>query len=77
MARVAGVVCVDLNFASATLLVDFEPDTAPQERIVRVVQGTGHGLRPLDAVGASATVRERSWLDVHLAEVATAGAGGF
>lgn len=77
VAKVPGVVCVDLNYASATLLVDFESAATPQERIVRVVEGTGHGVRPLDDVGASVPVRRRRWLDRHLAEVATAGSGAL
>lgn len=77
MARVSGVERADLNFASATLLVDFDPAADPLADVVKTVESTGHGIAPLDETGAAAPVAERKWLDAHRAEVATVGSGVF
>ena len=77
MARIDGVISADLNFASATLLVEYDPDAQPLEAVVRVVEGTGHGIARLDETGSATPAPERPWLDRHLAEVATVGSGVF
>ena len=55
--RVEGVVCVELNYASATLLVDFDPSFAPVTEIADTVMAAGYGITPLDEVAAEAPVR--------------------
>ena len=75
--RVEGVVCVELNYASATLLVDFDPSFAPVREIVDTVMAAGYGVAPLDEVAAEAPVRDRRWIDRNLTDVATIGSGAF
>jgi len=75
--RIPGVSCVDLNYASATLLVDYDPDAAPVAEIVDTVMAAGYGAAPLDDAAAGAPARERSWLDRNTTEVATYGSGLF
>lgn len=75
--RVDGVLSADLNFASATLLVEYDPATEPLQEIVRTVEATGHGIARLDETGAAEPASERRWIDRHLAEVAAVGSGGF
>ncbi len=79
VARIDGVFSADVNFASATLLVDYDPVIDPRPKVVAAVEASGHGLRTLDEFGASQTepASERPWLDRHLTEVATAGSGAF
>ena len=77
VARIDGVLSADLNFASATLLVEYDPGADPLQRVVAAVEASGHGLRSLDESGADEVVSERRWLDRHLTEIATAGSGGF
>ena len=52
-----GVVSADLNFASGTLLVEYEAGSDPRARIVRAVEASGHGIEPLTGAAPSA-VRE-------------------
>lgn len=73
--RVAGVVSADLNFASATLVVSYDPAVDPLPEVVRAVEATGHGLERLDAVGGPEVVSELPWFERHLTELATAGSG--
>jgi len=75
--RIPGVTCVDLNYASATLLVDYKASAAGATEIVETILAAGYGAAPLDETAAGAPARERSWLDRNLAEVATLGAGVF
>jgi len=76
--RVPGVISADLNFASATLLVEYEPGTDPRAAVVEAVLSTGHGLESLDEdSGPAGAVAERRWLDRYRAEIATAGSGVF
>lgn len=78
MARIDGVVSADVNFASATLLVDYDPVVDPRAQVVAAVEASGHGLLSLDESGAiQEPTTRRPWLDRHLTEVATAGSGGF
>ncbi len=67
----------DLNFASGTLLVEYEALADPLAQIIRVVEGSGHGIQPLDEAAAGSPVPARPWLDRNRAEVATAGSGVF
>jgi len=77
VARIDGVISADINFASGTLLVEYEPATDPREAVVRTVEGTGHGVVSLDEDAPAEAGTKRSWLDCHRSEVATAGSGGF
>jgi Cd2+/Zn2+-exporting ATPase len=77
VARLGGVISADINFASAILLVEFEPGRDPRAEIVRTVEATGHGLQPLDEAAAGEVVPERPWLEQHRAELATGGSGVF
>jgi len=77
VARIDGVVSADLNFASGTLLVEYDPARDPRQEVVRVVEGTGHGAVPLDESGAEGATPPRPWLERHRAELATAGSGAF
>ncbi|MDZ4170428.1 MAG: heavy metal translocating P-type ATPase [Coriobacteriia bacterium] len=77
VARIEGVLSADLNFASATLLVEYDPAAAPLARVVSVVESTGHGIAPLDDQGETSPVPARPWLDRHLAGVAALGSGVF
>lgn len=66
----------DLNFASATLLVEYDPAADPLPAVVRAVESTGHGIVALDESGEpTAPERQRPWLERHIAEVATVGSG--
>ena len=75
--RVEGVVCVELNYASATLLVDFDSSFAPVTEIADTVMAAGYGITPLDEVAAEAPARKRRWIDRNLTDVATIGSGAF
>lgn len=75
--RIAGVFSADLNFASATLLVQYDPSLDPRSEIERVVEGTGHGIARLDESGRAEGVPPRPWIERHLAELATVGSGAF
>lgn len=76
VARIAGVASADLNFASATLLVTFDPQTDPREDVERVVASTGHSLVPMSGERAG-VAPERSWIDRNMSEIAVVGSGGF
>jgi Cd2+/Zn2+-exporting ATPase len=75
--RLGGVISADLNFASATLLVEFDPDLDPRADIERVVEGTGHGIARLDESGRAEEVAPRPWIERNLALVATVGSGSL
>ncbi len=75
--HIPGVLSANLNFASATLLVQYDPAFEPLADVERVVQRTGHGLTRLDEEGRTPTLRSRPWIQEHLAEVATVGNGAF
>ncbi|MDR3685874.1 MAG: cation-translocating P-type ATPase [Coriobacteriia bacterium] len=72
-----GVVSADLNFASGTLLVEFEPASDPRSRVARAVESTGHGIEPLSgavAEGGRAPAAP-SWWSQNRTLVAVTGAG--
>lgn len=77
MQRVPGVISADLNFASGTLLVEYEPSANPVPEVVRVVEGTGHGLQSLEEAASAGEPPPRPWLDRYRTEVATLGSGLF
>jgi Cd2+/Zn2+-exporting ATPase len=75
--RLDGVISADLNFASATLLVEYDPANDPRERIVREVESSGHGLTTLDEEANGGGAPERAWYDTFRTEIATGGSGVF
>ncbi len=75
--RLDGVLSADLNFASATLLVEYDPALDPRELVERTVRGTGHGIAALDESGEVQHAPERPWIERNMAEVATVGSGTF
>ena len=77
VARIDGVLSADLNFASGTLLVEYDAASDPRGAVARVVEGSGHGLQSLEEEAAGEPVAERPWLDRNRAEVAAAGSGAF
>lgn len=77
MQRIQGVISADLNFASATLLVEHDPAVDVAEKVVAAVESSGHGIQSLDDIAAGEPVPERPWLDRNRAEVATVGSGVF
>ena len=77
MERIPGVACAELNFASATLFVDFDPGLVPVGEIVDTVTAAGYGAAPLGEKTATTPQSERRWIDRYLTEVATIGSGVF
>lgn len=75
--RLDGVISADLNFASATLLVEYDPANDPRQRIAREVESSGHGLTSLDEEAESRVEPERAWYDRLRTEIATGGSGAF
>ncbi|MGV8082977.1 MAG: heavy metal translocating P-type ATPase [Coriobacteriia bacterium] len=82
-----GVLSADLNFASATLLVEYSPDGDPRPAVVAAVARAGHGVEPLlgaeetaAAEGASAAGAGLSLLTrlrTRRTQVAVIGSGAF
>ena len=72
-----GVVLADLNFASGTLLVEYESGTDPRAKVVRAVESTGHGIEPLSgAIDEGGRVPAApSWWSQNRTLVAVAGSG--
>ncbi len=77
VSRIPGVISADLNFASATLLVEYGSEVDPRAEIERVVASTGHALAALDAPRGEQAEDTRSVLDRYRSEIATAGSGAF
>ncbi len=77
VSRLPGVIAADLNFASGTLLVEYEARADPRAEVVKTVEATGHGAQSLEDVAAGAEAPERPWLERNRAEVATVGSGVF
>jgi Zn2+/Cd2+-exporting ATPase len=74
---IPGVVLADLNFASGTLLVEYESTTDPRARVVRAVESSGHGIEPLSGAlieGAEAPSGP-SWWSKNRTLVAVVGSG--
>lgn len=77
VSRIENVIYADLNFASGTLLVEYDPVHDVRKEVVRVVESTGHGLQSLEEAAAGEAVPERSWLERNRAELAAFGSGAF
>ncbi|HEY5541619.1 MAG TPA: cation-translocating P-type ATPase, partial [Coriobacteriia bacterium] len=72
-----GVVSADLNFASGTLLVEYEPAADPRAEVARAIESTGHGVEPLSgAIAEGAAARPGpSWWARNRTLVAAVGSG--
>ncbi len=79
--RVRGVTCADLNFASATLLVEWDAGAEAPEgvvgEVVETVMAAGYGAARIDESGITEAVAPRPWADRYRAEIATVGSGVF
>ncbi len=75
VARIDGVISADLNFASATLLIEYDPELDPRAAVVAMVESSGHGVEPLDERGQEVSVPARPWFERHLAEISALGSG--
>jgi Zn2+/Cd2+-exporting ATPase len=76
--KLPGVISADLNFASGTLLVEYDPATDPRTAVVRAVEATGHGAEPLAGVeyaDAEGGAEGRSWWARNRTVVAVVGSG--
>ncbi len=73
---IEGVECADLNFATGTLVVDYDPATRPLDAVAVVVRGAGHGLEPLSGAAVEGDgVRPPTWWQAngHAATVWVSG----
>lgn len=78
MARLPGVTGADINFASGTLLVEYDPVSDPRAAVVSTVEKSGHGIVPLDEASAVETgPSELPWHQRYRAEIAVYGSGAF
>ena len=68
----------DINFASGTLLIEYDPITDPRPQVVSTVERSGHGIVPLDeASAAEGGPSELPWHQRYRAEIAVYGSGTF
>jgi Cd2+/Zn2+-exporting ATPase len=78
VARLAGVTAADINFASGTLLVEYDPVSDPRAAVVSTVERSGHGIVPLDEASAAETgPSELPWYQRYRTEIAVYGSGVF
>ncbi len=78
VARLPGVTSADINFASGTLLVEYDPVSDPRAAVVSTVEKSGHGIVPLDeASAAEGGPSELPWHQRYRAEIAVYGSGVF
>jgi Zn2+/Cd2+-exporting ATPase len=71
---VPGVVSADLNFASGTLVVEYEPDLDPRARVEAAVARTGHHLEPISGARQGRRAAA-SWWSLNRTIVAALGSG--
>jgi Cd2+/Zn2+-exporting ATPase len=57
--RISGVVSADLNFATGTLLLEYDPSADPREAALAAVRAAGHGVAPLESLRGHESVRFR------------------
>jgi len=74
---VKGVVSADLNFASGTLLVEYDAESDPRGKIVAVVERSGHGVAPAGESAEAVGPTSRSWFARNRTTVAVVGSGAF
>ncbi len=79
MARLPGVTAADINFASGTLLVEYDSLSDPLAAVVKTVEASGHGIVPLGESGASgaSAPSHLPWHQRYRAEIAVYGSGFF
>jgi len=75
---VPGVVSADLNFASGTLLIEYEADEDPRQRVVEVVERSGHGIAPMGNARQTVDDAEsRPWAARNRTTIAVVGSGAL
>ncbi len=75
---VPGVVSADLNYASGTLLIEYEPEDDPRARVVAVVERSGHGIVAVgEAREPSGTPDSRPWMARNRTTIAVVGSGAL
>jgi Cd2+/Zn2+-exporting ATPase len=57
--QIDGVASADLNFATGVLLLEYDPETDPRERVLAVVRSAGHGVEALVEGDGHRTARFR------------------
>lgn len=73
---VPGVFSADLNFATGTLVVEYDSASDPRDAVVALVERAGHGVEALS--GAREVVpQSRGWVAENRTLVAVAGSGAF
>ena len=78
VSRLPGVTGADINFASGTLLVEYDPVSDPRAAVVSTVEKSGHGIVPLDeASAAEGGPSKLPWHQRYRAEIAVYGSGTF
>lgn len=76
--RIEGVVRADINFASATMVVDHLPSDSIVGEILRVVSDSGHGLQSLSpGQSGGPPSSDRSWFERNLTTIAMVGSGAL
>ncbi|MCE5204066.1 MAG: cadmium-translocating P-type ATPase [Actinomycetia bacterium] len=68
-----GVLFGDINFASGLLVLEYDPEHDPRERVIAVVRASGHGVEPL--ARAAEQVPPPSWWQEHRSAVAVLVSG--
>ncbi len=77
VSRIKGVSSADLNYASGTLLVEYDPAANPHASIAEAIEASGYALQSLEEIVTGETPAERPWLDRKRVEIATVGSGVF
>lgn len=76
VAALPGVVSADLNFASGTLLVEYERESDPRVAVMRAVASSGHAAEPLaGAVTGKRAFAPQTWWIEHRTLLAVWGSG--
>jgi len=75
--RVAGVVSAEVNFASGTMVLEYDPATDPRERALEIVRATGHRVEPLAGVRTVESPTPTSWWTQYGHLASTIASGGL
>jgi len=70
--RVEGVRSAELNFASGSLVLEYEASTDPRAEVLKVVRDAGHGIEPLEG-GRVPQGHGSVWAQGHEATTAVSG----
>jgi Zn2+/Cd2+-exporting ATPase len=57
--RIDGVTDAELNFATGTLLIEYDPAVDPRDAVIAAVRWAGHGVEPIRETGGERTVEFR------------------